>query len=191
MSFPEAGEQTIETRGLRRERGEGRGSRAPAGTLQVSSFVSGRSKQTPPSNPNLGEHPHLGRTKELESSVSCSETVRQTPGVVDQPEQMWGKVSVPETQHWTLGMPASSWTISSIMDAKLMEWGCPWGLGPPVPVGSERPGHTASESAAVSKVSSGTTKPRSMAVLKVWLRNLPVTFGDLVLPRFCIILFTS
>lgn len=94
---------------------------------------------------------------------------------------------MPESQHRPLGMPGSSWPISSIMDAKLMEWGCPWGLGPPVPVGSERPGHTASESAAVSKVSSGTTKSRAMAVLEVWLRNLPVTFGYLVLPRFCII----
>jgi hypothetical protein len=33
VSFPEAGEQTIETRGLLREKGEGRGSGAPAGTL--------------------------------------------------------------------------------------------------------------------------------------------------------------
>lgn len=128
------------------------------------------------------------RTGELSLLLRGSQA---NPGVVDQSEQMWAKVSVPETQLWTLGIPASSWPISSIMDAKLMEWGCPWGLGPPVPVGSERPGHTASESAAVSKVSSGTTKPRSMAVLKVWLRNLPVTFGDLVLPRVCIVLFTS
>ena len=64
---------------------------------------------------------------------------------MDQPEQMWDKVSVPEYQYWTLGMQGSSWTISSIMDVKLMEWGCPWGLGPPVSIGSGRSSHTESQ----------------------------------------------
>lgn len=66
--------------------------------------------------------------------------------MVDQPEQTWGKVNGLESQYWTLGMQGSSWAfLTSIMDVKLMEWRCLWGLGPPVPIGSERPSHTESQ----------------------------------------------
>lgn len=40
-----------------------------------------------------------------------------------------GKVSVLESQYWTLGMQGSSWTISSIMDVRLMEWEVSLGTG--------------------------------------------------------------
>ena len=50
--FPWSGEQTIETRGLGRERGEGRGSGAPAGTLCRSAPLSpGGSQQNSPPPP--------------------------------------------------------------------------------------------------------------------------------------------